>query len=182
VDVTFYRPPGETLDLKDNGLIVDYTGSTPHNAIKSLITSAYASGAWTGSGIKSSMGNLNTAGVGYAEASELSLSSFLGQTVDSTSMLVRYTYYGDTDLGGQVTLGDHNTLSANYGQSNRRWIHGDTDYDGDVELSDFNRMAGNFGLTSLGGTDDDQGEGFGGQQSYTYEELYAMLMEIVNGG
>jgi hypothetical protein len=92
----------------------------------------------------------NTA-LGYAEATDLFATfpaPFLGQSVDDTSVLVRYTLYGDHDLNGAVNLDDFNRLASNFGQTNRRWPQGDSDYNGTVDLNDFNRLAANFGGTT----------------------------------
>jgi hypothetical protein len=176
--------PSGKLDLRNNGLIVDYTGSTVQDDIRSLIGSAHGAGAWTSNGITSTTAAGDAehrTGIGYAEASAVAPGgTFLGQPVDSTAIVARFTLYGDTDLDTAVTLADFNRLAGNFGQmSNQVWFDGDSTYDGAVDLADFNRLAYNFGLT-LG---DDEGGGDGpAQQHYTYDELYAMLMDIVNGG
>jgi hypothetical protein len=72
---------------------------------------------------------------------------FAGELVDNSSVLVRYTLYGDTDLNRNVNLDDFNRLATNFGQSPRRWSQGDFDYNNNVNLDDFNRLAANFGLT-----------------------------------
>src|SRR5688572_10627947 len=41
--------------------------------------------------------------------------TFAGQPVDATSILIRYTVYGDADLSGNVNLNDFNKLAANFG-------------------------------------------------------------------
>jgi hypothetical protein len=69
--------------------------------------------------------------------------------VDDTAVLVKYTYYGDANLSGGVTLQDFNRLAANFGGSPRRWVHGDFDFDASVTLPDFNRLAENFGFLGL---------------------------------
>src|SRR5262249_23023796 len=43
-----------TVDLTNNAMIVDYTGSSPLAAIQAAIASGYAGGAWNGPGINSS--------------------------------------------------------------------------------------------------------------------------------
>jgi hypothetical protein len=178
-------PPSGLLDLTNNAMVVDYSGSTPHDNIKSLITSAYAGGAWTGNGITSSTARESMLGdgVGYAEATQVFSTfpaTFLSyDDVDDSSILVRYTYYGDTNLDGEVNLTDFNKLAANFGlETDAVWSQGDSTYNGNVNLQDFNRLAANFGLPSL----DPPPSGGGGngpqqsQQYYTYEELWEMLM------
>jgi hypothetical protein len=92
--------------------------------------------------------------MGYAEAADVFTSfpaTFLGQSVDDTSIVMRYTRYGDADVNGVVSLDDFNRLAANFGlTSGAQWSQGDFNYDGLVNLNDFNRLAGNFGLTAAG--------------------------------
>jgi hypothetical protein len=139
------------LDVTDNTLIVDYTGASPIGAVIGFLTGGYAGGAWTGAGINSSVAAAQTnTGVGVAEASDLFAvfpAPFAGELVDNSSVLVRYTLYGDTDLNRNVNLDDFNRLATNFGQSPRRWSQGDFDYNNNVNLDDFNRLAANFGLT-----------------------------------
>jgi hypothetical protein len=143
---------GGVLDLTDNALVVDYTGGSPLNAVRSLLTSGYAAGAWNGAGIRSSTAAGGTThALGYAEATDLYTvfpATFAGLSVDNTSVLVRYVRYGDANLGGNVDLADFNKLASNFGASPRSWSQGNFDYDNDVDLSDFNKMASNFGLAT----------------------------------
>ena len=139
------------LDLANNTLIVNYTGATPLGTVIGFLTSGYAGGAWNGAGINSSVaaGMTNT-GVGVAEATDVFTifpALFAGQLVDNSSVLVRYTLYGDTDLNRNVNLDDFNRLASNFGQSPRRWSQGNFDYNNNVNLDDFNRLAANFGQT-----------------------------------
>jgi hypothetical protein len=159
------------LDLNDNTLIVDYTGANPVGTIAGFLTNGYNGGAWNGAGISSTVaaGMTNT-GVGYAEATDLFIAfpaPLAGQLVDNTSVLVRYTLYGDATLDRSVNLEDFNRLAENFGQSPRRWSQGNFDYNTTTNLDDFNLLATNFGgllarpggggaATGLkGGTDDE---------------------------
>ena len=140
------------LDAAENHIVIDYSGPSPLASIQAALTSGYAGGAWNGTGINSSVAAAQgNAALGYAEATDLFTTfpaPFLGQSVDDTSVLVRYTLYGDHDLNGTVNLDDFNRLASNFGQTNRRWSQGNSDYNGTVDLSDFNRLAANFGATA----------------------------------
>lgn len=144
---------GARLDIGTSSVIVDYSGSSPLSAINSLLTSGYNGGAWNGVGINSSTAAASgNTGIGIAEATDLFSTfpaTFAGQSIDNTSILLKYTYKGDTNLDGSVNLTDFNRLAANFGLTARRWIHGDSDYDGTANLSDFNRLATNFGSSGL---------------------------------
>jgi hypothetical protein len=147
--------PQGKLDLTNNAFVVDYPAADaePFDTIKGLIISGYAGGAWTGNGINSSTAAGGTThGVGYAEASALTSIPAIFGTVDGSSVLMRYTRYGDTNLDGIINLGDFNRLAANFGVSGTaNWDQGDFNYDNSVTLTDFNRLAANFGLSASPG-------------------------------
>jgi autotransporter-associated beta strand protein len=142
------------MDLGDNDFVVDYGTITPFSAIRGYITSAYNGGAWNGIGLTSAQADGNRFALGYAESSAVFTSfpaNFSGIIVDNTSVLVRWTRYGDANLDGQVNLDDFNRLAANFGTgSGALWTQGDFDYDGIVNLNDFNKLAANFGLSAAG--------------------------------
>jgi hypothetical protein len=148
--------PTAQLDLTDNALVVDYdAGNSPLPTIRAQVTSGYADATWEGPGIVcSGPGSGTTHGMGYAEASEIFSSfpaTFLGESVDDTSVVLRYTRYGDADLDGLVNLNDFNRLAASFGLTgDALWTQGDFNYDGIVNLQDFNRLAANFGLSAAG--------------------------------
>jgi hypothetical protein len=142
------------LDLSDNGLVVDYTGTSPRQIIENQIRSGFAGASWNGNGINSSAAasapsNHPTA-LGNAEAPELGVTNFMGQSVDATAVLVRYTLGGDANLDGFVDTLDFNLLAASFGRTGRHWNNGDFNYDGGVNTVDFNNLAANFGLNISG--------------------------------
>jgi hypothetical protein len=139
--------PGR-VDLTDNRMIVADTNASPITSVRGYIQSAYNAGAWTGPGLTTSLGNASTHGLGYGEAGELGITTFAGHDVDPTSVLVRYTRYGDATLDGNVNLDDFNRLAANFGATDSFWHRGDFNYDANVNLADFNLLAANFGLSA----------------------------------
>jgi hypothetical protein len=139
---------GGALDVNGHALVIDYDGASPLASIAALLSDGYAGGAWTGDGVTWSAGNSGAFAVGYAEASDLFTtfpSTFAGQEVDDTSVLIRATRYGDADLDGVVNLNDFNRLAANFGAAGARWSQGNLNYDAAVNLDDFNLLAANFG-------------------------------------
>lgn len=66
---------------------------------------------------------------------------------DATSVLIRYTRYGDATLDGTVNTLDFNALAMNFNEASAVWTQGDFNYDGVVNALDFNALATNFGLT-----------------------------------
>ena len=141
---------GAALNLKDAALIVDYTGASPLTTIKGALTSGYAAGTWSGAGINSSTAAAGGShALGYAEAGDLFTSfpaTFAGQSVDDSSVLVRYTRYGDANIDGTVNLLDFNRLAGSFGASDALWSQGNFNYDNETNLLDFNLLAANFGL------------------------------------
>ena len=85
-------------------------------------------------------------GLGYAEATSLNLASFGGESIDNTTMLVRYTYLGDTNLDGVVNALDFNALASHYGAFGTTWIDGDFDYNASTNSLDFTVLAANYHL------------------------------------
>jgi hypothetical protein len=148
------QTPTGRLDLTDNAMIVDYTVASPLQDIRAQIRSGYNNGSWNGQGIVTSAGNASNFGLGYGEASAIgSPASFLGENIDNTTALVRFTRFGDANLDGQVNLQDFNRLAGAFGTTGTGlWTQGDFNYDGNVNLIDFNRLASNFGLSAAGPT------------------------------
>ena len=143
-----------SLDLRDGSLIVDYAGASPLAAVQAALTSGHASGAWNGSGIRSSTANASAIAdaIGYAEASAIMTTpgTFAGETVDATTVVARYTLAGDANLNGTVNLDDFTSLAVGFGVASI-WSSGDFTYDGAVNLGDFTALAANFGNTAPAG-------------------------------
>jgi hypothetical protein len=145
---------GAALNLNDQDLVIDWTGSSPAADVRTQLTTGYGSGSWTGTGISSSSAaaaatSLHRTALGHAESSELFTSfpaSFSGQSVDSTSLLVRYVYSGDANLDGKVTTLDFNLLAGNFSSAGR-WFTGDFNYDGTVDSLDFGALVANYGMS-----------------------------------
>ncbi len=145
--------------MNNNALAIDSTGTVNPAAtdVRNWLASGFAGGSWTGNGITSSAaatvaansGNIHKTAIGFALASSIgSPSMWFGQGVNPTSILMRYTMAGDTDLNGQVGMTDFNALAANFGGSGKFWWQGDVNYDGVVNLLDLNAIAINWGQTS----------------------------------
>jgi len=146
--------PTARLDISDNAFVVNYVdaaqgGTTsPLALLTEQIKSGRATGNWSGLGITSSTAAATTGGaVGIAEATDIgSPATFLGEPVDASSILIRYTKAGDGNLSGGVDLDDFTALAANFGNPGR-WATGDFNYDGTVNLDDFTALAANFGTS-----------------------------------
>ncbi|HRK31469.1 MAG TPA: hypothetical protein PLD59_10355, partial [Tepidisphaeraceae bacterium] len=141
---------GGQIDIGDEALVIDYTGASPISALRADLLDGYAGGDWNGQGIMSAAAAADPArrtAIGYAEATAIgSPSSFLGQPIDSTSLLLRPTIYGDANLDLTVNLDDFTILASNFGLI-RSWTGGDFDYNGLVNLNDFTFLAAQFGAS-----------------------------------
>ncbi|WP_428937485.1 pre-peptidase C-terminal domain-containing protein [Fontivita pretiosa] len=139
------------LDLMDNALIVDYAGASPIAAIQSALISGWASGAWNGDGISSSVaaGGAGRA-LGFAESDDLFggyPAVFSGQTLIDPAVLVRYTLAGDATLDQRVDSRDLNKLASNWQLAGRRWSQGDFNFDGNTNQGDMDILTGNWQAT-----------------------------------
>jgi hypothetical protein len=63
--------------------------------------------------------------------------------VDSTSILIKYTYFGDSNLDGQVDITDLGNLASNW-QSSGPWTSGDFDYSNFIDITDLGLLASNW--------------------------------------
>ena len=66
-----------------------------------------------------------------------------GQTVDPSSLLIKFTYFGDTDLDGDVDVADLGKLATAW-QTSNNWQNGDFDYNGTVNVNDLGLLATNW--------------------------------------
>jgi hypothetical protein len=128
-----------TLDLADHAMVVRSGGLA---ALQPLVVAGCNHGAWNGAG-----GIVSTAaaadanhltGLGAASNAELNKTSFAGVTgLTPADVLVRYTYNGDSDLTGGVTLDDFTLFLSGYQTGKSTWNAGDYDYSNSVTLDDF---------------------------------------------
>jgi hypothetical protein len=143
------------LDLGNNSMIVDYTGSSPLATIRTYLQAGYAGGAWNGAGgINSSAANAGTFALGSADNHALNLGSFAGLPITADDVLIKFTYYGDANLDGKVNAADLGALAMHWQQAGTVWTGGDFNYDGMVDITDLYLLAHNWkqGVTSPLGT------------------------------
>jgi hypothetical protein len=98
-----------------------------------------------------------THGLGYADNATLGRTTFSGQSVDATSVLIKYTLFGDGDLDGDADGVDIGKWATNFtgelggsASATMNWSQGDWDYDGDVDGADASKWATAF-TGELGG-------------------------------
>jgi hypothetical protein len=140
------------LDLRNNVLIRDYSGASPMLVIKDWIKSAWNGGWWNSYGITTTLGNASTLGLGYGEASVVlgpGGGTFMGEVVDGTTVLVRYTRYGDSNLDGKVDIIDLGKVGTHW-QSSGWWTEGDSNYGGFVDIVDLGMVGTNWQMSVPG--------------------------------
>jgi hypothetical protein len=64
-------------------------------------------------------------------------SSFDDQAAVSTDVLVKYTYFGDANLDGQVDGSDYTKIDNGFNNHLIGWSNGDFNYDGVIDGSDY---------------------------------------------
>lgn len=114
------------LDLGNNSLLI--TDTSQMDSIVALLTSAYDKGKWDGPGIMTSQ-STSPATIGYNEIT-------LGSGTDAvSSILIKYTLPGDTNLDGIVNSADFLAMSP-IGTTGATWAMGDFNYDGIINADD----------------------------------------------
>jgi alpha-amylase len=141
------------LDLHDGQMIVRQGDLA---SIADSIRRARAGGAWNGFGLTSSAAradeqHLTTLGILLNEdgAGQPIYTSFAGQSVDASSILIRYTYTGDLDLDLDIDADDYAILDAGYANHAAGYQFGDINLDGAINADDFfliDRAFSNQGL------------------------------------
>jgi hypothetical protein len=128
------------LDLTDNSLVV--RGGS-QSAVKSAITAGFHGGDWLGAGITSTTAAADgsrASALGYSTFGALGRGDFEGVSgLQAADVLVRYTYYGDTNLDKLVNTDDIlNILSAGKLDTGAaaNWSEGDMNFDGHADTDD----------------------------------------------
>ncbi len=73
-----------------------------------------------------------------------------GQSIGANAVVGKYTYFGDTNLDGQVTGDDYGAIDANLGTTGIapgiEVLVGDTNFDGQITGDDYAAVDVNLGL------------------------------------
>jgi hypothetical protein len=137
---------GATLDLRDNDLLIQSSSATREQTLADVaarVASARnggASGLWSGTGLTASTasGTLTTLAVVLNDdgSGQPLVASFDGQPVDTNSVLVKYTYTGDLNLDGRVSIADVFLMDRGRALGLSGYQHGDVDYSGGRATAD----------------------------------------------
>jgi hypothetical protein len=132
------------LDLSDGDMLLNYAGASQLAAVQAMINSARNGGTWDGGGITSTNARDNAqhnATLGAMEAADYTnatgLTTFSGEPIDATAVLVKFTYYGDTDFNGRVNFDDYVRTDTGFNNHRGGWLNGDFDGNGIVNFDDY---------------------------------------------
>jgi mannosyl-glycoprotein endo-beta-N-acetylglucosaminidase len=152
-----------TVDLTSNAL--DITAGNLAT-IQNQLASGYTNN-WQGTGITSSSAAGDTSHLTALGSMENTLNGstplygagdalglFEGISPGATDILIKYTYYGDTNLNGVVDGSDYSRVDTGYSYNQAHpnyytgWFNGDFNYDGVIDGSDYTLMDNAFNLQS----------------------------------
>ena len=139
------------LNLSNNDAVVQSTTANKTADLGRLynqLKQGFNNGTWTGLGITSATAaaNPNTdTGLAVVDNALLGYTAFSGQPVTANSILLKYTYYGDIDLNGQVDADDLTVFANSFGRvAGATQVDGDIDFNGTVDADDLTVFANNF--------------------------------------
>ncbi len=161
------------LDLNGSDLLLEATPASAAAALAQVtnqIKSGFDGGKWDGQGITSSA---SAADPQHDHALGVILNNFNGspiyttfdgQSVDANTILVKYTYYGDTNLDGKINGSDYTAIDNGFNEGLHGWNNGDFNYDGVINGDDYLLLDNSFNLvgtpdaspTEMIATDTDQ--------------------------
>jgi hypothetical protein len=137
---TFNIDTSSYLNLMSNDAI--FLGGSL-SAVTASLATGYNSGGWNGDGIRSSTAagtsGLTSLGVELNNNGSGGVldSTFDGQTVTNTAVLVKYTYAGDANLDGVVNGSDYTLIDNGYNAGLTGWRNGDFNYSGSINGNDY---------------------------------------------
>ena len=149
------------LDLTNGDLIVHdgavgtWNGSH-YIGISGLIRSGRNGGSWNGNGIRTSVstsGNYYSFGIATAQQAKnltnpTDTTTFAGETVTGTDVLIKFTYGGDANIDGKINVDDYGRIDFNVGLGTDGWFNGDFNYDGKITVDDYGIIDFNVGTQS----------------------------------
>jgi hypothetical protein len=133
------------LNMTDNDFIVDYTGTSPEFTLRDKVK-AFADNPAAAGGIDFTHGAGDVV-IAVAEKTEWGSSTFNGVALDDTTVIGKYTYYGDANLDGAVTSDDYVAVDVGLG-SGDSWVQGDFNFSGTVTSDDYVAIDVNLGKGS----------------------------------
>jgi hypothetical protein len=134
-----------TLDLTDNDLLLDYGGATSYPTVRGYVSAGRNGGS---QGITSTPAAADRV-MAIADNSLFGRTAFNGIPIDATTIIGKYTYYGDGNLDGKVTGDDYLSVDANLGLTGAQWFQGDFNFDGKTTGDDYLAIDANLGKGTI---------------------------------
>src|SRR5688500_19570530 len=69
----------------------------------------------------------------------------MGRSIDTRTVIAKFTYFGDGNLDGKVTGDDYVAVDANLGLSNAQWFQGDFNFSNTTTGDDYVAIDANLG-------------------------------------
>ncbi len=137
------------LDISDNDVVINAPSPAAGASTLSAVAASVNAGFAGGNGIVTNTFTTNLETVGFALNDFLGFTSFGGVTVNTDSVLIKYTYFGDSNLDGFVTDDDLGYFLAGYGTdvSANPWAFGDYNHDGFTTDDDLGFFLASYGST-----------------------------------
>jgi autotransporter-associated beta strand protein len=118
-----------------------YNGGNWNGSSKSAGLPITSSSAASDSTHLHALGVIQNDTTGGAGGGTQMYSTFEGySSLNDSDVLIKYTYYGDTDLNGQVDGSDYARIDNGYLNGLSGWFNGDFNYDNVVDGSDYTLM------------------------------------------
>jgi autotransporter-associated beta strand protein len=133
------------IDLANNDMVVRGGAIA---TVTNQVGSGYANGTWQGTGgivsttaaadstHLTALGVIQNSTNGSPTGTAI-YTTFDGESVGNTDVLVKYTYYGDADLDGKVDGSDYSRIDNGALLHLSGWYNGDFNYDGVINGSDY---------------------------------------------
>lgn len=134
-----------TLYLADHDLLIDYAPDepSPEADIRQLVIA----GLDRRFGITSFPSPERDTVLAIADNTEWGRDDFEGASIDTTTIIGKFSYYGDANLDGKVTGDDYVSIDVNLGTGDS-WMEGDFNMDGRVSGDDYVAIDANLGKGS----------------------------------
>ncbi len=138
---------GGTLNLTNNDMIVHNGDLT---SLTNLLATGFDAAQWIGGGIDSSSAandaaKLTALGILLNNANGLPFySTFDGQPVTNTDVLIKFTIYGDANLDGKVNGTEYALTDKGFNEQLTGWQNGEFDYSNSINGTDYSLLDNAF--------------------------------------
>jgi hypothetical protein len=134
------------LDVSNHDLIIH--GGSTLTQVRALVLTGMGDGSFNGTtGITSSTAHASGLTLAVGTAAGANTTTFDGDPVSPTDILVKYTFVGDANMDGHIDLTDLSTVLNNFGAVTANWTSGNFNNAATIDLTDLSDVLNNFGRT-----------------------------------